>query len=190
MAKKKQNTENKKPIGRCCKPPPLPRGQKRPNHRPSLYSKKLADLITHRIAAGETLLQISRDENMPSRATMHWWLLDDDKRYFLDKYKEAKLSHAQKMFEELVDIADDGTNDYMEKQTQSGTVVVLNAEHVARSRLRVDTRKWYLSKVLPKIYGERVDLNLGGQKDNPLKIDVTKLSDEELASAIISHLSK
>jgi hypothetical protein len=42
---------------------------------------------------------------------------------------------------------------------------LVNGENLQRSRLRVDTRKWLLSKALPKIYGDK--LALGGDQDAP-----------------------
>jgi hypothetical protein len=70
------------------------------------------------------------------------------------------------MAEQLLEIADDGTNDFVADK-HGGTT--LNMEHINRSRLRVDTRKWYLSKLAPKRYGEKVDVNVGGQSENPVQ---------------------
>lgn len=64
------------------------------------------------------------------------------------------------MADELFNIADDSTNDFMEIQDKKGNSrIVPDNEAQARSRLRVDTRKWYLSKVLPKIYGDKMTLD-------------------------------
>lgn len=88
-----------------------------------------------------------------------YWLLDEDKKVFLEQYETARAIQADLMAEELIEIADDGTNDYMEKLLQSGeTIEVVNTEHIQRSRLRVDTRKWVASKLKPKKYGEKLDL--------------------------------
>lgn len=63
------------------------------------------------------------------------------------------------MAEQLFAIADDGSNDWIEKVAKSGeTFTVPDHEHMARSRLRIETRKWYLSKLAPKKYGERVEI--------------------------------
>ena len=51
----------------------------------------------------------------------------------------------------------------------------LNGEHVQRSKLRVDTRKWYLSKILPKKYGDKI--NVEGNLNHR---DATGMSDAEL----------
>jgi len=72
----------------------------------------------------------------------------------------------------LLDIADDGSQDAIE--LPDGTIVK-NREFTERSRLRVDTRKWVLSKVLPKVYGDKLDLNHGGGID--LNVSVTGIAD-------------
>jgi hypothetical protein len=133
--------------------------------RPTKLNKKLTDKICERMGSGESLLRICKDENMPHRATIHRWLLATDEngnkinKEFCDKYEEAVNLRADKMFDELEYIADDGTNDYIEKERADGsTYVALDSEHVQRSRLRIDTRKWYLSKIMPKKYGDRSTL--------------------------------
>lgn len=128
--------------------------------RPTKYSKGLVDTICKRLAKGESLLRICRDEEMPSRETVYQWLFDEEKEYFSDNYTKARNAQADVLFDELLDIADDGTNDYMERESRDGSVFnTVDHEHIARSRLRVDTRKWYLSKVLPKKYGEKLDVD-------------------------------
>jgi hypothetical protein len=123
--------------------------------RPSVYTPDLAAEICRRLAQGETLLAICRDEKMPCDATVRKWALDD-KDGFFTQYTNARTVGYERMADELFEIADDGSNDWMERKRQDGSSeTILNAEHVNRSRLRVDTRKWFLSKVLPKIYGDR-----------------------------------
>ena len=57
----------------------------------------------------------------------------------------------------MLDIADDSTNDYMMKQGEDGSEYeALNAEHIQRSRLRIETRKWLSSKLKPKKYGDKI----------------------------------
>jgi hypothetical protein len=138
--------------------------------RPSKYTPKLANEICKRIAQGDTVRSICHDEDMPSAASIYSWLLDDDKKEFLEQYEKAKNIQAELMFEELLEIADDGSNDWLEKQGKDGSIYeVVNSEVVQRSRLRVDTRKWYLSKVLPKKFGDKIDLTTNG-KDLPTPI--------------------
>lgn len=135
--------------------------------RPSIFNQELADRICERIACGETLRAICKDDDMPDVSTVLAWVSHADKESFSKQYASARLAQAQHLFDELLDIADDSSDDWIEKELKGGkTVDVLNQEHVQRSRLRVDTRKWYLSKVLPKIYGDKLDMTTNG-KDIP-----------------------
>jgi hypothetical protein len=62
-------------------------------------------------------------------------------------------------------------------------IIPMNSDVVARNRLRIDTRKWVLSKVLPKIYGDKVVNQLVGADDGPIQVaavDMKGLSDDEL----------
>ena len=74
------------------------------------------------------------------------------------------------MADEILEIADNGANDWMERQGEKDAGWQANGENLQRSRLRVDTRKWLLSKALPKFYGEK--LAIGGDKDmDPIKTE-------------------
>ena len=70
--------------------------------------------------------------------------------------------------EQIIEIADDGTNDtYLDEQ---GNVKV-NTDVLGRSRLRVDARKWIASKLLPKVYGDKIDATLSGPDGGPIKYE-------------------
>lgn len=130
---------------------------------------------------GESVRSIVKDKKMPSSSTIFRWLLDEDKKEFWEHYEKARNVQAELMFEELLEIADDGTNDWMEREYDNGnTNIVLNGEAIGRSRLRVDTRKWYLSKVLPKKFGDRVELEHSGNALlQPVKIEIIRPNDNE-----------
>lgn len=133
--------------------------------RPTKYTKALGAIICSRISEGESLRSIVKDEKMPASSTIFRWLLDKEYKEFWEQYEKARNIQAELMFEELLDIADDGFNDYMERENRDGSSYeVVNSEHIQRSRLRVDTRKWYLSKVLPKKFGDKLDLTTDGKK--------------------------
>ena len=83
------------------------------------------------------------------------------------QYARAKELQAEYLLGESVEIADDGTNDWMERQRQDGSVAV-DHEHIQRSKLRVDTRKWAMSKMAPKKYGERVAMEHSGPDGGPI----------------------
>lgn len=129
--------------------------------RLSEYDTELATEILTRISQGESLRSICKPDTMPSHSTVCLWVVDN-REGFADRYMRARRAQAFLMAEDIFEQADDGHNDYVE--TKFGPQ--LNAENINRSRLRVDTRKWYLSKVLPKIYGEKVVHE--GNEDAPL----------------------
>lgn len=145
--------------------------------RPTDYNDKLAIAICSRLADGESLASICRDKEMPSRQTIYRWLFDGNHSQFSDSYAVARKIQAENLADELFDIADDARNDWMEKKGKDGESIgwQLNGDHYQRSRLRVDTRKWYLSKVLPKFADKQ-------QIENTHKFD--GLSDVELENRI------
>jgi len=125
--------------------------------RPSLYSETLAQKICHRLSDGESLRSICKDEDMPTAKTVVGWALDQ-KHPFCEQYAIARRIQAELMIDEIRSIADDSTQDYVlgPKGLQPDT------EHINRSRLRVDTRKWIACKVLPKIYGDKLQTEHSG----------------------------
>lgn len=135
--------------------------------RPTDYSQDIADEICARLMAGETLRQIVRSDHMPARSTVHLWLVKN--KAFSDQYALAKEHQADTIFDEMFDIADDGTNDWMMKQFGENEVEVVNHEHIQRSKLRIDTRKWALARMAPKKYGDRTIV--AGDSDAPLEVN-------------------
>lgn len=104
---------------------------------------------------------------MPAQSTVYLWL--ESKPDFSEQYATSRDCGLDAMAEETLEIADDGTNDWMKRQNKDGsTVDVVDSEHINRSRLRVDTRKWYLSKLAPKRYGERLQHEHSGPNGVPL----------------------
>jgi len=146
--------------------------EKNKGGRPSDYTEELAEIICLRLAEGESLRSVCSDDGMPSKQAVLRWLARNEE--FRAQYVRAKEEGAEAIAEELFDIADDGTNDWMEKLDKDGECIgyQLNGEHVQRSKLRIDTRKWYLSKIMPKKYGDRI------QHDQ--RITITDITDEEL----------
>jgi hypothetical protein len=119
--------------------------------------------ICARIAQGESLRAVCRDSAMPSMATVCRWLAED--ATFVAAYNSARDQRADAIFEEMFAIADDGANDWMVKTYGDDQPAgwAFNGEHVQRSRLRIDTRKWALSRMNPKKYGDRVQTDHAGE---------------------------
>jgi hypothetical protein len=140
------------------------------------------DLICKRIASGESLRAICRDLGSPSQSSVCELTTKD--KAFADQYAQARETQADVLAEEIVEISDDGRNDWMAANDPENPGYKFNGEHSARSRLRVDARKWFASKVAPKKYGERLDLNHSGE------VVTRELSDVERVAKILSFVNQ
>jgi hypothetical protein len=107
---------------------------------------------------------------------------------FRDQYASAREAQADYYAEEIIEIADDGSNDWMERKRGDETIEVENHEVIGRSRLRVDTRKWLMARMAPKKYGERVMQEVSGPDGRP--IETRELSETEAARRIAFTLAK
>lgn len=136
----------------------------------SLRKPGLMAEICERIANGEPLRQICRDEHMPNWSTVYDWMDADEE--FSQRFARAREKGEEAIAAECLDIADDTSQDMID--TAYGPR--LNTEHVQRSKLRIETRLKLLAKWNPKKWGEKVDLNHGGQADNPIKTLVENLA--------------
>ena len=86
-----------------------------------------------------------------------------------ERYMRAQKSRQAEYFaEELIDIADDGRNDWEERENQKtgASYIALNEEAISRSKVRIETRKWLMGKMKPKKYGDKT-LH-GSDPENPL----------------------
>ncbi len=138
--------------------------------RPSIQTPELCASICERIALGESLVKITNDEGMPAQSTVYLWLSQDSA--FSENYARAREVQADSFFDEIVAIADDGTNDWMERHGKEDAGWVANGEHIKRSRLRVDARKWAASKLAPKKYGDSTLLKHGDPDGKALSATV------------------
>ena len=133
--------------------------------RPSKYTKELGLEICGRIANGESVINIVKNKDMPASSTIFRWLLDARYTEFWEEYEKSRNIQAELMFEELLEIADDGENDWVIRNGKGDAEWwQQNGEAIGRSRLRLDTRKWYLSKVLPKKFGDKLDVMSDGKE--------------------------
>lgn len=140
--------------------------------RPTRYSAPLGKAICKMLAMGMTVAAIGRRPRMPAESVIRWWAAQPA-HPFSAMYAHARAIGYDRMADEIIEISDDGTNDYTTRQTgkdgDGGTEKVVNHDHIARSRLRVDTRKWLMSKALPKVYGDRA-----GEEPPPPAVQVNQ----------------
>lgn len=123
------------------------------------YTPELAERILAELRDGRSLLDVCRDDGMPSASTvLHWEVSDRDG--FAARYHLARDIGYRLHGEKLDEIAADGRNDWVERRTKDGGIErVPDREHIARSALRIKHGHWKLTSMLPKTYGSRVEVN-------------------------------
>jgi hypothetical protein len=131
------------------------------------YSQELADEICGQLSDGVSLRSVCLAEGMPRPRTVFRWLRLHEE--FRKQYTIAKEESADALTEEILDIADDGANDWMKSNDKDNPGYLYNGEAVARSRLRVDTRKWIASKMKPKKYGDKIETAVTGPDGGPVE---------------------
>jgi hypothetical protein len=112
---------------------------------------------------GETLTDICKEDHMPERRTVIRW--KNAREAFGLAYARAREDQAHAWADEIVSIADDGRRDYV--KTEDGREIV-DHDHIQRSKLRVDTRKFLMAKIAPRLYGDKVALEHTGKDGAPL----------------------
>lgn len=124
----------------------------------------MADRICAELAIGRSLRSILReDDDLPAMSTIFKWLREN--KQFSEQYARAKEEAADAMSEDILEIADDASDDVSVIEDEDGNETEkTNHENIQRSKLRVDTRKWIMSKMKPKKYGDKLDLTSGGDK--------------------------
>jgi len=147
------------------------------------YSKEIIKKICDEIEAGESVAEICRQDGMPKRKTVYQWLA----KYpdFMEKYRASKMAGVEALVDQMMDIANDASEDF--KRDDDGCVLldkkgnrVIDGEHVQRSRLKIDTIKWVATKLVPRLYGDKTQVEHTGE------VGVKALSDEQLKLKIIS----
>ena len=120
----------------------------------------------------EELQKIEPD--IPNASTITRWKIADED--FCTQYARAKEDQVEVLVEEMIEIADD---DSLDIGFRGDGTTFIDHEHIQRSKLRIDTRKWIASKLKSKKYGDK--LAVGGDSDNPITHTITVLSREDLA---------
>ncbi len=140
--------------------------------RHAVYGQDTRDEICRRISIGESLISICKSEGMPDKSTVLDWLFKEPD--FVAQYARAREAQAEHYLDEIIEISDDSMLD-----TEMGEdgIERTNHEVVARARLRVDTRKWAMSKLAPKKYGDRIENRLADADGNALTVQVIRFGD-------------
>ena len=116
-----------------------------------LYTPELAAEILDRISAGESLRSVCRAERMPDEKAVRLWVIEN-REGFAPQYARASLIRMDCLADEILEIADNASS-----------------EEVMGARLRVDARKWLMSKIAPKVYGDKLDLTHAAPDGGPVQ---------------------
>lgn len=145
-------------FGLYLEPPPPPL-TKRKRGRPSTFDQKIADHLLEEMSLGQrSIRSICEDEGMPFRSTIFKWVLDYPE--FARKFELAREIQQHSYADDIIYISD------TEKDPQV-------------ARVRIDARKWTSSRLLPKVYGEKVSVDANVNQTS-VNVDLlAKLTDEE-----------
>jgi len=118
--------------------------------RQSMYTDELAQAICDKIAVCTDSLKdiLASNPEWPCSETIYTWIYKN--KQFSEMYARAKRAQAQRMVEELDQIANDKLyyeDDKGNKRVDSG--------YSQSQRLIADTRKWIACKLIPKVYGDK-----------------------------------
>jgi hypothetical protein len=142
--------------------------------RPSKYTPVLGEKICRLLAEGTSLRQICVPDDMPDRRTVIKWVLGqvqaDGIELFRDQYMQAREVQYELLFDEVLDIADDSSNDFVDRIGRGGREFkALDPEALQRSKLRIETRLTVLERMRPKKYGKltQTDITSAGLSLTP-----------------------
>lgn len=124
--------------------------------RPSACTPELIKEICEAIATSSNGLNKLCKENphWPNKRTIMSWRISSTD--FHHQYTRAKIHQIEAIIDDILDIADDTSHDTIIKIDKNGDEYeACNNEWIIRSRLRIDTRKWLASKLVPKVYGDK-----------------------------------
>ena len=125
--------------------------QKHPGGRPVVYGidNPCWQILCEQISEGKSLsTALKTSENMPSYQLVMLMLRNSPE--FRTMYEKAVESRADRLAEEIIELADQEMPDGLEGPMASAWV--------QQKRMQVDARKWVASKLKPKTYGDRIDV--------------------------------
>ena len=107
----------------------------KPIGRPTKYNQVLAETLLNHLMMGESLRAICNRDDMPNKSTVFRWLANN--QAFCDQYRLARELQIDTLIEEILNITDH---------------VELSITAINRASLQVKTRRWYASKLKPRVY--------------------------------------
>ena len=149
------------------------------NRGGTLNREAVMDVVCEHLSAGKSLNWICENvAGVPTTSTIMDWVRAEPDTLGL-RYARAREKGYQLLAEDIIDISEQThTWTTVQELNEDGkpllddkgqpifrkVLVPLSPDVIAHNRLRIDTRKWMLSKMLPKIYGDKLDLTTKGEK--------------------------
>lgn len=153
-----------------------PKPKPRPVGAPTKYTRQLADAVCSRLAGGESLRAICRDPDMPSRETVRLWREGQRNadEAFAGRYARAQDEKADLYAEQVL--------------VESRAALTAKSTHEVQARkLMADNLKWTASRMLPRRWGDKVELEVGGRLGGaaiPISIDTSDLTSKDRLSKL------
>jgi hypothetical protein len=156
-------------------------GQYVPRDGRIAYSEELAAEICRRMSAGKSLRAVCRDADMPCMATVLNWL----RAYpdFVSQYARAREVLHEHWAQEIIEISDTPLIGVKTKTTDDG-VETVEGDMIEHRRLQVDARKWLLSKLAPRKYGDKIEVTAVPSVPQPSEPPVTLEESERQYAAL------
>ena len=131
---------------------------KKPNGRPTIFTETLAAKICQRIADGESIRAICSDPDMPSTTAVFRWIASGKYDGFRQLYEASMQIRLETLGDGLIELAD--------APIERNAAGAIDSAAVQMRRLQIETRRWILSKLLPRKYGDRMGLHHQGEGFN------------------------
>ena len=138
--------------------------------RPTNYTPEIAAKICEMLAAGISLRAICQEPQMPHESTVRKWAREDVQGFYT-QYAHARDIGLDCLADRILEVAETPLVAEKRVQKADGSVEITTADAVDRSRLTVDSLKWYLCKLAPKKYGDKIDATLQGPDGGPIQTE-------------------
>ncbi|HPJ65962.1 MAG TPA: hypothetical protein PK243_10605 [Flexilinea sp.] len=129
--------------------------------KPDDIEKVFTEICRRISEEGYSIRKCLLDPEFPGSETFYKWLEDDPEK--AKRYARACEEREILMLEDIIHIADDTTRDEKIVMMGDAAIVTIDKEHIQRSKVRIDARKYYLAVTNPKKYGNKVDVTSDGE---------------------------
>lgn len=171
--------------------------KRKPGAQPKYDRAAVGEYLCSELKKGRSLESVCKDPGMPAANTVLDWV-EEDPKGLGEQYAHARKIGYALLADEIIRLSDkthewvtvqeldpDGKpllDDKGEPRLKQ-VLMPLSADVIAHKRLQIDTRKWMLSKMLPKVYGDKITNEHTGADGGPITmaaVDLKNLSDDEL----------